>query len=480
MSTLADTADLAELSAHEAVAAMRRGDIAAERYAAALLRRCEAGRALNAFITLEPERVLEAARECDRRRARGGGPAALGPLHGLPVPIKDSVNTREYPTTAGTAALRHFRPHADAAVVRTLTDAGAIVLGKTNLHELSWGWTSSNQVFGAVRNPYDAARIPGGSSGGTAAAVAARMAPLGVAADTVGSIRVPAALCGIAGFRPTTGRYPNTGVVPLNTLFDQVGPHARCVCDLLLFDTVVAPDPTPVRPLSLAGVRLVLDRDYWFTELHPEVERIAAQALRRLQDAGAELVEAPLPGLARLIELVKSPILNHDLAPEVSRFLARHLRGVSFAQLLAMASEEVKQEIAECAFAGGRYYASDDTYRAARELHLPRLQEAFRSYFAGTGAAAVVFPTTLVPAPLIGEHLLELSGRRLSVTTALARNIVPGSTAGLPGLVLPAGLTAGGLPVSLEFDGPAGADRILLSLGLALEAVLERLPAPVL
>jgi indoleacetamide hydrolase len=472
-----EDARLVELSAHDAVAAMVRGDIAAERYAATLLRRCEMGRVLNAFITLEPERVLEAARACDRRR---GTRVALGPLHGLPVPIKDSVNTRDYPTTAGTSALRRFRPQEDAAVVRNLMGAGAIVLGKTNLHELSFGWTSNNQAFGPVRNPYDTARIAGGSSGGTAAAVAARMAPLGVAADTEGSIRVPAALCGIAGFRPTTGRYPTAGVAPISALFDQVGSHARSVADLLLFDSVVAPAPAPMRPTTLAGVRLAVDRDYWFTDLHPEVERIATESLRKLQNAGAELVEARLPGLARLIELTTSAVQSHDFAPAVTEYLERYHAGVSFEQLLAAASEDVRHDIAACASPGGRDCVPDSAYLAARDLFLPELREACRQYFASTGADAIVFPTTMIPAPRIGEHALEVRGKRVSFRTAIARNIAPGSTAGLPGLVLPAGLTVDGLPVSLEFDGPAGTDRVLLSIGLALEAALGRLPAPVL
>ena len=186
---------LVDLSAVEAIKRMAQGDLSVEQYANALLERCAAGGALNAFITLEPDKVLEAARECDRARRAGRHP---GPLFGLPIPVKDSVNTRNYPTTAGTPALRHFRPVDDAPLVKTLRAAGAIVLGKTNLHELSWGWTSNNLAFGPVHNPYDPARIPGGSSGGTAAAVAAHMAPLGVAEDTEGSIRVPAALCGMS------------------------------------------------------------------------------------------------------------------------------------------------------------------------------------------------------------------------------------------------------------------------------------------
>src|SRR2546428_392260 len=166
-STAEASTDLLELSATEAVAMLRRGDVKAEDYAAALLARCNAGRHLNAFISLAPDQVREAARAADRRRAAG---SFLGPLHGLPVPIKDSVNTADYPTTSGTAALRDFRPKDDAPVVRGLRDAGAIVLGKTNLQELSLGWTSTNLTFGPVKNPYDPTRIPGGSSGRAARA----------------------------------------------------------------------------------------------------------------------------------------------------------------------------------------------------------------------------------------------------------------------------------------------------------------------
>src|SRR5437867_2443802 len=274
--------DVLELSALDASAAMRRGDMKAEDYAAALLARCEAGKHLNAFISLDPAKVMEAARVADRRRASG---AFLGPLHGLPVPVKDSVNTRDLPTTSGTPALRNFRPREDAPTVRALLDAGAILLGKTNLHELSFGWTSTNLAFGAVKNPYDPTRIPGGSSGGTAVAIAAHMAPLGVAEDTCGSIRVPAAMCGIAGFRPTTFRYSPRGVMPLTSVFDTIGPHARTVADLALFDSVITGDFNPLRPVVPSGVRLGISRAHYFAGLDSEVARVVDETLRKLGDA---------------------------------------------------------------------------------------------------------------------------------------------------------------------------------------------------
>lgn len=475
-------AELTRLTAVEAAGALIRGDIGAESYARALLEQCAAGASINAFITLRPERVLEAARDCDRRRRAGG---KLGPLHGLPIPIKDSINTQDLPTTAGTPALRTFQPREDAPLVRALRDAGAIVLGKTNLHELSYGWTSNNHAFGAVHNPYDQGHIPGGSSGGTAAAVAYRMAPLGVAEDTEGSIRVPAALCGIAGFRPTTGRYPTTACVPISPLFDQVGPHARAVADLLLFDSAVtagaqgAPAP-PTGTAALKDLRLGVVRAFWFSGLDPEVERITDAALKKLRQAGVELVEGELPELPRFIKLVTDPVQNHDVRPSLTRYLAEYRTGVTFEELFAKASPDVRRLIEPAITPGTSDFVPDAQYEEIVKVHLPALRAMYASYFARSGVAAIVFPTTILPAPPLGEEDMEVDvgGRRMPFDEAIARNIAPGSSAGLPGLVLPAGLTASGLPVALEFDGPAGTDRRLLELGLALEAALGRLPPP--
>jgi indoleacetamide hydrolase len=471
---------LAELGAAQAVALMSSGELRCERYAEALLERCRSARALNAFITLEPERVLADARTRDRERRRGAKP---GPLFGLPIPVKDSVNTRNYPTTGGTPALRGFRPSEDAPVIAALRGAGAIVLGKTNLHELSYGWTSNNLAFGAVHNPYDLARIPGGSSGGTGAAIAARLAPLGIAEDTEGSIRVPAAFCGIAGFRPTTGRYSTAGCVPISPLFDQVGPHARNVTDLLLFDAVATTfaaatsSSTPTR--SLRGVRLGVARDYWFEALDPEVERITADALTRLERAGVVLVEEPLPGLAELIGRVTDPVQNHDVRLALPRYLAAYRAGVTFDELVERASPDIRAVFKQYVLAGGSDFVTESVYADARDRYLPQLRELYRNYFARARVAALVFPAVRVPPPLIGqETTLDVGGRPVDFEDAVARNIAPGSTAGLPGLVLPAGLTAQGLPVALEFDGPAGSDRELLTLGLGFEQALGTVAPP--
>src|SRR6202043_1542710 len=235
---------LTDLTAVAAVTAMRNGDLKAEDYARALLERAQHLESLNAFRTLDKEMLLEAARAADKVRASGD---AIGALHGLPIPVKDSVNSKALPTSNGTRALRDFRPKEDAGVLKSLLAQGGILMGKTNIHELSYGWTSNNEVFGPVHNPYDPTRVPGGSSGGSGAAVAARMAPLAVAEDTLGSIRVPATMCGLAGLRPSFGRYPGDGIMPLtDPKFDQAGPLARCVGDLGLFDAAVTGDRAPL------------------------------------------------------------------------------------------------------------------------------------------------------------------------------------------------------------------------------------------
>jgi indoleacetamide hydrolase len=466
---------LVDLSAIEAVARMVRGDLSAERYVGALLERCAAGNTLNAFRTLEPHKVLAAARECDRARRAG---SHSGPLFGLPIPVKDSVNTRDYPTTAGTPALRNFRPVEDAPIVKVLRAAGAIVLGKTNLHELSYGWTSNNQAFGPVRNPYDPTRIAGGSSGGTAAAIAAHMAPLGVGEDTNGSIRIPAALCGTTGLRPTTGRYPTHGCVPLTALFDQVGALARTVADLALFDSVVVNDWRPLESKPLRVVRLGVVRDYWYSPLDPEVERITGDALKRLQEAGVQLVESELPELARLHELITYPVIAHDVRSALANYLSEYRTGLTFEQLIAQASPGVRDDLRDVQ-PGRPDFVSEAAYTALLNTRLPALRHLFSDYFSRTGVAAIVFPATLVPALPIGpEGSVTIRGQQVSLFTALARNITPASTAGLPGLVLPTGLTSAGLPVAIELDAAAGTDRVLLALGMRVTEVLGPVPSP--
>jgi Asp-tRNA(Asn)/Glu-tRNA(Gln) amidotransferase A subunit family amidase len=467
--------EMIALSAGEAVAAMRGGRFTALAYAEALLARCTAGAALNAFITLNPDAVRAGARAADARREAG---EVLGSLHGLPMPVKDSINTADLPTTAGTSALRDFRPAVDATVVARLRAAGAIVLGKTNLHELSLGWTSSNMAFGPVRNPWDTTRIPGGSSGGTAAAVAAGMAPLGVAEDTQGSIRVPAALCGIAGFRPTTGRYPNDGCAPISSLFDQIGPQARHVADLALFDTVMTGDDSPLVVPALDGLRLGIAREFYFAGLDPAVATVVEDVLLRLADAGVTIIEVDLPGLDVLVDAITLPVQVHDVVPSLTAWLKSSGASISFDDMLVAVSPDVQAVLKQFALPGAPHAVPDDYYATAQDVHLPALRALLAGWFADNRVDAMLLPATMAAATPIGAgEKIRIADIDVPFSTVMGRNIAPGSTAGLPGLVLPAGL-ADGLPVAIELDGPAGTDRQLLGIGLAIEAMFRTLRPP--
>ena len=385
----------------------------------------------------------------------------LGPLHGVPLALKDNIDTADFPTTGGTPALAAHRPKRNAPIVQHLLDAGAIVLGKTNLQELAFGPTNNNAAFGPARNPYDPTRIPGGSSGGSAAAVAARLAPAALGTDTGGSIRVPAALC-----------------VPLSHTRDTAGPMARHVADCVLLDGVVTGGPTEVTPAPLKGLRLGLPRGYFWENLDAELAAILEAALARLREAGVVLVEADVANVAALDAAAGFPILLYETVIELERYLAEHETGLDFAGLMAQVkSPSVKRALASLR---GPDAVSEASYREALTKHRPALQETYRRrYFRERGVAAMVFPTTPLPAAKIGEDdTVMLNGVPVSTLSTYIRNLAPGSAAGIPGLSLPAGMTKAGLPVGMAIDAPEKSDHQLLAIGLALETVLPRLPAP--
>ncbi|WP_175744617.1 amidase family protein [Burkholderia ambifaria] len=461
-------AALLGLGAVEAVAAMQSGDFTAERYATTLLEQVDRWSVLNAFRMLDRDAVLQAARAADVQRSQGG---VLGRLHGLPIPVKDSVNTRMLPTSNGTRLLTDFRPSADASVIGLLGEEGAIVMGKTNLHELSFGWTSNNETFGAVRNPYDIARSPGGSSGGSAAAVSARMAPLAVAEDTWGSIRLPASFCGLAGFRPSRGRYPDDGIMTLSRNFDQVGPLARSVEDLVLFDQIAARDARPIAPRIANEIRIALPAALW-ADLDPEVERVARRALARLREAGVSVVEIA----ASMNDVMRAPrvvgtIVAYELRSSVVDFLRRHETGVSFDDLYATLASNTKNLmdsmiLPPCA-------PSREAYEAAL-FERGKIASIITSRMRAYRVHALAFPVATVRAPLIGEEteVTMDDGRMIDSFDALGRNVALGSCVGMASVVLPAGLATDGMPIGIEFAGLPGGDRGVLALGLALERIL--------
>jgi mandelamide amidase len=472
--------ELAALTLTDAGRALREGEVTAETYATSLLASHAANRHLNSIVSIDPALVLEKARAADVKRASG---AKLGPLHGVPLAIKDSINTKALPTSVGTCALKEFRPLRDAVVADRLFGAGAILLGKTNLDELSFGWTSHNVAFGPTRNPYDPFRIPGGSSGGTACAIAARIAPAGLGADTVGSVRVPAALCGIVGFRPSPGRYPADGIAPIAPTLDTAGPMGRNVPDIILLDRIMSGRRVPRAGGSLKSVRLGLSPNQR-ADLDESVERTFAQALAKLRESGATIVEAELPEPPSPIERIIAAIRHHEAGPSLSAYLAAHDAPITLLSLIEAAGPAIKERLQSFVRAHAPAQEGAATYDDVMGKLRPTLQSALRDHFRHHQLDAMVFPTVRVTAPPVTEDVfspgpqVELNGRKVLPQLAFGRNISMASAAGLPALALPAGLGPDGLPVGLELDGLMGEDDDLLRLGLGVESVLGSLPAP--
>ena len=467
---------LTELSATEAAARIRAGTLKSEDLTKALVDVVERKRDLNAFITFDRERALAAARKSDSLAARK---SFAGPLHGVPVVIKDNIHVAGLPNSAGTPGLKGFVPTRNAPVAEKLIRAGAIVLGKTNMHELAFGITSNNAAFGPARNAYDPTRIAGGSSGGTGNAIAARMAPAGLGSDTGGSVRIPAALNGIAGLRPTLGRYSQEGITPIAHTRDTAGPMAREVADLVLLDTIVTGARDQVTATPLAGLRIGVDRAVFFRNLDTEVEQMTTAALDRLRQAGAEIVEVDMAGLVDLNGKVSFPVALYEANVDLTAYLKRYRIPLDLPGLAAqIASPDVKGLFASAIVPGAKDAVPQKAYLDAMAAR-PALQQVYAETFRKHRIVALAFPTTPLPAAPIGDdEKTKLNGADVPTFFTFIQNTDPGSNAGIPGLSVPIGRTAAGLPIGLELDGPAGSDRRLLGVGLALESLFGRLPAP--
>lgn len=476
--------DIPALSAVELLAAYADGSLTAENCVRALLRRAHALKHLNSWITLNDAGAIEAARAVDAARARG---EPLGPLAGLPLLVKDNILTQGIRTTAGTHAFDAVVPVRNAPVLDIFLSAGAIVLGKANMHELAFGSTSSNAAFGFVRNPYDIDRIPGGSSGGTAAGIAARLAPAGLGTDTGASVRNPASFCGIVGLRPSIGnggaqrRYDGAGVVPISRTRDTVGPMARTVADVALLDAVATGSP-PIEPVPLAGLRLGLPRAYFWENLDTQVEAVLQAAVRQLRDAGVVFVEADLEGLRELNERVSMPVALYEFRHrDLDDFLKEENMGLSVEEVIAVVASPDVQGVF-----GIAKTMPKSAYDDAIAVYRPQLVSLYADYFATHAVEGVLFPTVPILPSLIDPTFsgaasvngMPLPGGPAAQFQALIRNVDPGSNAGLPGLAQPAGMSVGGLPVGLEIDGPLGSDRRLLAIGLSIEKLLGLPPAP--
>lgn len=465
------------LPAGELAAAIREGRTTATAACEHYLARVAAlNPAVNAYLTVLPEEALAAAQAADEALARGWPP---GPLHGVPIAVKDLVAVRGLPARAG-SALRADDPPAteDATALARLRAAGAVLLGTLNMDEFAAGFTTENSHYGPCRNPWDRQRVAGGSSGGSAAAVAAGMAAATLGSDTNGSIRVPAALCGVVGLKPTYGRVSRAGVVPFSWSLDHIGPITRTVADAaLLFSILAGPDPRdpsalpdPVADVLATleagpgGLRVGVLRRQCVAPCFPEVVAAFDAAVARLsRHLAVEEVEAPdlesaRPASAVITWVEGSGYHRRDVQARPERFDPITRNRFRAAALLPAAAYAQAQRV--------------------RAVVRQRLGEAFRR------VDALLTPTTPFAAPLLVEtsEVLELNGVRGPARGLLGFATQPFSFAGLPALSVPIGLAPGGLPVGLQVVGPALGEATVLRLGRCLEmlGIGGALPSPLL
>jgi aspartyl-tRNA(Asn)/glutamyl-tRNA(Gln) amidotransferase subunit A len=410
--------------------------------------------ALNAFITVTADAAHSQARAAEAEIRSGKW---RGPLHGIPVGLKDIIDTAGVRTTAASALFKDRIPTEDADLVRCLKNAGAIILGKHNLHEFAYGGSSMVSYFGEIRNPWDPAHITGGSSGGSAAAVAAGLSFAAIGTDTAGSIREPASQCGVVGLKPTYGRVSTRGVIPLSQSLDHVGPITRTVADTAVILQAIAtshvhghtapvlvPDYLSVLDEDPRALRIGVPRAFFWHDLDREVAAALEQALSVLAATTSDVREISLPvDTDRTLQSIESYMYHED-------FIDR-------------SPELYQPETLRRIRSGAKYEWSDYT-RTLRELRQAR--QEITSVFADLDV--LVTPTTPVPAPLIAE-LKENPDLLRPRELLLLRNTRPFNVWGLPAISLPCGFTESGLPIGLQIVGPHWGESAVLRLAYAYE-----------
>ena len=444
----------------EAAAAIRTRSISSVELTQQCLRLIEKSEPkLNAFLTVTAEHALAQAKAADEELARG---VDRGPLHGVPVSLKDLFRTKGIKTTAGSLLYKDYVPDFDCAVTEKLNAAGAVMIGKTGLHECAYGITSTNPHYGAVRNPWDPEAIPGGSSGGSGAAVVAGMAFMAIGTDTGGSIRIPAAFCGCVGLKPTYGRVSKAGVFPLGFTLDHIGPLAMSVRDCALtFEAIstargVVPNANP----SVKGLRIGIPENGFFDRVWPEVKAGVKTLADKVRQMGATVQSVKLPDLDQLNTLARLLLLAEATASHAANLeMKRDLYGLDVLALLDQ----------------GRLIPASDYVNAQRLRK--KMTAAFNEVWKQVDC--LIVPGTPTSAPKIGQNQIEIDGVaddvRL-VTTKLMRGI---NALGWPALSLPSGFARNGLPIGVQILGRANAEKTILELGAALEDAtpeLRRLP----
>ena len=433
-----------------------RGEVSPSALVRSCLARIEARRELNAFITVLAESALAEAAQAEAEIAGG---RYRGPLHGIPVSVKDIVDIAGVPTTAA-SAVPPVRPTHDAPIVRRLRDAGAVIIGKTNLHEFAFGTTSEDSAFGAVHNPFDFDRSAGGSSGGAAVALVEGMCLGAIGTDTGGSIRIPAAACGIVGLKGTYGEISTEGVVPLSTTCDHVGPMTRSVEDArIMFDALRGTPPRSAAPKS-GPLVLGIPTGYLVERLDREVRDALARVTSALKAAHHRVVEVDL-------ELSPSTpdIYLHIVLPEATWY---HAPLMAAHGPLYSPSVRLRLEM-------GRYVLAEDYLRA---MHL-RAVLASAVDDALSRLDALLLPALPIPAPPLGAQSIDIEGRPEPVRAAMMRLTQLFNLSRHPAIALPAGTTGTGLPIGMQLVGRRNETDQLLAVAAAVEAQMTAGPGSV-
>jgi Asp-tRNA(Asn)/Glu-tRNA(Gln) amidotransferase A subunit family amidase len=459
------------------------GKVKSEALVSAAIARAKERADLNAFVTLDEAGAIFSAKQIDAAIARSRGQGCR-PLTGVPIVVKDNIHVAGLPSSGGTPALKDFKPKSDAPVVKRLRSAGAVVIGKTNMHELAFGISGYNPAFKTgtevgVRNAYDTSKSAGGSSSGTGAALGARIVLAGLGTDTGGSVRIPCAFNGCAALRPTVGRYSQQGILPISHTRDTAGPMALAMADVELLDRVIA-GASPAKPADLKRLRLGLVKPL-LANMDADTQAAFDAALARLKGAGVTLVEVEMPKLMELNGAVGFPLALYEAYDDVVKYLRASGTGVTIDKLAEqIASPDVKGTyqglVIPRKLPGPDNTVTDakPAYDAAMKTSRPALQKLYASTFKQHKLDAIMFPT--VPTVAMAA---EPQSSSVPTFIGVIQNTDPGSNAGVPGLQIPIGLGAASkLPVGLELDGPAGSDRRLLAIGLALEPLFGRMPPP--
>ena len=464
--------EMLKLSAVELIEELKTGTPSVSEVAEIVLKRLDKMQYLNTVINIDTDAVMSQAQGLDKLLKN----AEALPLYGLPIVIKDNIDTRDFLTTAGTPALANNRPQRNASAVQRLVEAGVLIIGKSNLDELAAGVTSNNAFYGPVRNPYNPELIAGGSSGGTGAAVSARIVPAGLGTDTGGSARVPASLCGVCGFRPSVGRYPGDGVIGMPRSRASIGLFARVVDDIALLDGIISRD-SEHNSIDLSNLRVGVPRVPFFEGLDSVTDDIMQEALEHLRIAGITFIEKNFPKAFELNDKVSFPLALYEARVELEKYVSKLQSPISLERLIAeIASPGIKKLMSTVLHDVAK--ADRDYQHAVKELR-PELFRRYDRYFDEDKLDIMIYPTTLLPARPIGQdEYVEVNGEQLATFHAYARNNDPGANARIPSLSLPAGMTKDGLPVGLSIDGPRGDDRRLLQIGMMIQKALPAIPSP--